>query len=115
MDKLSFRVSQLKQEEVLDKILHNCECPQVVVRFLLGMRKHNRKLSQEMYRAPFYSIPSVFQTNTQKLMDIQTVVLNNADRSRLCQALDELSGELLADDEQVQRVCGNYGVFSKGP
>jgi len=109
MDKLSFRVAQLKQEEALDKTLQDCECPEIVVRFLLGMRKHNRKLSQEMYKAPFYSIPSVFQINTQKLIDIQSVALN-ADRSKLCRVLDDLSLELLADDEQVSRVCENYGV-----
>jgi len=109
MDKLSFRVAQLKQEEALDKTLQNCECPAIVARFLLGMRKHNRKLSQEMYKAPFYSIPSVFQSNTQKLIDIQTVVLN-ADRSKLCRVLDDLSLELLADDEQVSRICENHGV-----
>lgn len=98
------RMRQLRQEEVVDKMLRSAtrECPILVNHFLLNVRAYNRHLSQKLYDAPFYSMPTIYSENLEKMNKIQNFLLGS-------QKIPDLSNnprnKLRATCENLQLLC----------
>jgi len=74
------RMSQLRQEELVDKKLNAAldECPVLVQQFLLGFRAHNRIMSQRLYNLPFYKMPGAFAENIRQVDRIYAFLLSDS-------------------------------------
>lgn len=100
-DALSFtslserRKEQLQKEEMIDqKLLDNGrQCHQCVHKYIFHMRKLNRTMSEKIYDAPFYDLPTVYKAHMD-LVDKYQQPLVDCEPRDVCVMVDELNKEL---------------------
>lgn len=89
------RISQLKMEESIDQNLttqYN-KCPHEIFKFLMTMRKLNRKYSYEIYNSSIIDYPSKIEQN----LNISDKIYNFYDfrnPQNICENISQISNEI---------------------
>ena len=89
------RLSQLKMEESIDQNLttqYN-KCPHEIFKFLMNMRKLNRKYSSEIYNSSIFDYPSKIEQN----LNIADKMYNFYDFNNpqnICENISKISTDL---------------------
>jgi len=74
------RREQLVREEKLDHLLQE-HCPRLMTQFFLTQRAYNRHLTEKLYDAPWYAMPSLYSDQLDRVDHIQESLLQASDIS----------------------------------